>query len=188
MANPHWPLFDLRIITPRLELRYPTDDDLFALAGILARRHPRPGDDAVHRTVDARRVAGARAQRAAVLVVPPRVPRGRTTGHFPLPCSRTATSSACRTSFAKHFATTRTVTTGSWLVQHAHGQGIGKEMRAAVLHFAFAGLDAVEAYTDAFEDNPASLGVTLRARLPSRTGTHLYDARRKLGADPRVRR
>jgi hypothetical protein len=36
MANPHWPLFDLRIVTPRLELRYPSDDDLFALAGILA--------------------------------------------------------------------------------------------------------------------------------------------------------
>ena len=36
MTNPHWPLFDLRIVTPRLELRYPSDDDLFALAGILA--------------------------------------------------------------------------------------------------------------------------------------------------------
>jgi RimJ/RimL family protein N-acetyltransferase len=76
--------------------------------------------------------------------------------------------------FAKNFATTRTVTTGSWLVQRAHGQGIGKEMRAAVLHLAFAGLSAVEAYTDAFDDNPASLGVT-RALGYEPNGAHLYD-------------
>jgi hypothetical protein len=37
---------------------------------------------------------------------------------------------------------------------------IGKEMRAAVLHLAFAGLGAIEAHTSAFEDNPASQGVT----------------------------
>ncbi len=36
MAQPHWPFFDLHITTPRLELRYPTDDDLFALAGLVA--------------------------------------------------------------------------------------------------------------------------------------------------------
>jgi RimJ/RimL family protein N-acetyltransferase len=76
--------------------------------------------------------------------------------------------------FAQHLTTTRTVTTGSWLVQRAQGQGIGKEMRAAVLHFAFAGLSAVEAYTDAFEDNPASLGVT-RALGYEPNGTHLYN-------------
>ncbi len=31
MGDPHWPLFDLRIRTPRLELRLPRDDDLYAL-------------------------------------------------------------------------------------------------------------------------------------------------------------
>ena len=34
MAHP-WPLFDLRIRTPRLELRLPTDDDLVALAAVV---------------------------------------------------------------------------------------------------------------------------------------------------------
>ena len=84
--------------------------------------------------------------------------------------------------FAKHFATTRTVTTGSWLVQRAQGRGIGKEMRAAVLHLAFAGLGAVEAYTDAFEDNPASLGVT-RALGYEPNGAHLHE---REGASVRV--
>jgi RimJ/RimL family protein N-acetyltransferase len=59
-------------------------------------------------------------------------------------------------------------------VQRAHGRGVGKEMRAAVLHLAFAELDAVEAYTDAFEDNPASLGVT-RALGYEPNGTNLHE-------------
>src|SRR4051812_17897522 len=36
MAHPIWPLFDLRIRTPRLELRLPSDDDVFALAELAA--------------------------------------------------------------------------------------------------------------------------------------------------------
>src|SRR5437588_682625 len=33
----HWPLFALRVRTPRLELRYPDDDDVVALAELGAR-------------------------------------------------------------------------------------------------------------------------------------------------------
>ena len=36
MGSPYWPLFDLRITTPRVELRPPTDEDLFALASLAA--------------------------------------------------------------------------------------------------------------------------------------------------------
>src|SRR5205823_3697427 len=43
---------------------------------------------------------------------------------------------------ADKFATMRTVFTGSWLGRRFQGQGIGKEMRAAALHLAFAGLGA----------------------------------------------
>src|SRR5277367_2832909 len=35
MAHPYWPLFDLRVITPRLQLRLPTDDDLLDLIAII---------------------------------------------------------------------------------------------------------------------------------------------------------
>ena len=59
-----------------------------------------------------------------------------------------------------HFAVRRVVTSGSWLGRSFQGQGIGAEMRAAVLHLAFAGLGAVRAETDAYDDNPASLAVT----------------------------
>jgi RimJ/RimL family protein N-acetyltransferase len=61
---------------------------------------------------------------------------------------------------ATRFALLRTVKTGSWVGLGQQGRGIGKEMRAAVLHFAFAGLGALRAETAAFEDNAASLTVT----------------------------
>src|SRR5688572_12379914 len=35
MLSDHWPMFDLRIRTPRLELRYPSDDDLALLVALL---------------------------------------------------------------------------------------------------------------------------------------------------------
>jgi RimJ/RimL family protein N-acetyltransferase len=61
---------------------------------------------------------------------------------------------------SREFLITREVTTGSWLGRRFQGKGIGTEMRRAVLHLAFAGLGAEHASTEAFEDNPASLGVT----------------------------
>lgn len=54
------------------------------------------------------------------------------------------------------FARFRTVSTFSWLAPDRRGHGIGTEMRAAVLHLAFAGLGAREAASDAFTDNHAS--------------------------------
>jgi RimJ/RimL family protein N-acetyltransferase len=61
---------------------------------------------------------------------------------------------------ATDFSTLRSVKTGSWLGIENHGQGIGKEMRSAILHFAFTGLDAVEALSGSWSDNDSSLGVS----------------------------
>ncbi|MFJ1757883.1 GNAT family N-acetyltransferase [Kitasatospora sp. NPDC088134] len=49
-----------------------------------------------------------------------------------------------------------TVTSYSWLAPGSRRRGIGKEMRSAVLHLAFAGLGAREASSDAFADNAGS--------------------------------
>jgi RimJ/RimL family protein N-acetyltransferase len=61
---------------------------------------------------------------------------------------------------AEHFAVLRSVETGSWLGQAFQGQGLGKEMRQAVLHLAFEGLGAEEAHSGAFHDNAASLATS----------------------------
>ena len=60
---------------------------------------------------------------------------------------------------ATDFAVVREVRTGSWLTLAAQGRGIGTEMRHAVVTLAFDHLGATSATTEAFVDNPASLGV-----------------------------
>jgi RimJ/RimL family protein N-acetyltransferase len=159
MDHAHWPLFDLRITTPRLELRYPSDPDLFALAGRLAEGVHDPAS--MPFTEPWTRTESPELERNALrhwwslraALAPERwslafavFDQGNVVG--------------VQNVGAQHFAVARTVTTGSWLVRSEQGRGVGKEMRAAVLHLAFAGLGADEAHTDAFEDNPASLGVT----------------------------
>ncbi|GHH65128.1 GNAT family N-acetyltransferase [Promicromonospora soli] len=61
---------------------------------------------------------------------------------------------------AKNFPVTRSAGTGSWLGLAHQGQGIGKRMRLMALHLLFEGFDAVDATTEAFDDNPESNGVT----------------------------
>jgi RimJ/RimL family protein N-acetyltransferase len=69
-----------------------------------------------------------------------------------------------------------TVSSFSWLAPGQRGRGIGTEMRAAVLHLAFAGLGACEAESDAFADNQASNQVS-RALGYEPNGT-TWDTRR----------
>ncbi|MEO6350026.1 MAG: GNAT family protein, partial [Candidatus Limnocylindrales bacterium] len=61
---------------------------------------------------------------------------------------------------AENFRVLRTVSTGSWIGQQFQGRGIGKEMRSAVLGFAFDHLNAVWATSGSFADNPASAAVS----------------------------
>ena len=86
---------------------------------------------------------------------------------------------------AEQFAVTREVRTGSWLGLRHQGRGVGTEMRAAVLLFAFDHLGAVSARSAAFTDNPASLGVS--AKLGYRSdGTEVVARRGEPAVDVRL--
>lgn len=61
---------------------------------------------------------------------------------------------------AKDFAVTREIGSGSWIGMRHQGRGIGTEMRAAVLMFAFDCLGARTARSEAFLDNPSSNAVS----------------------------
>ncbi len=63
---------------------------------------------------------------------------------------------------ARDFGVVREVLTGSWLGLRHQGRGIGTEMRAAVLAFAFDHLHATRARSAAFADNTASHVVSSR--------------------------
>jgi RimJ/RimL family protein N-acetyltransferase len=62
----------------------------------------------------------------------------------------------------KQFAITREIDSGSWIGLAHQGRGIGTEMRAAVLHFAFAELGALTAKSGSFDGNDASERVSRR--------------------------
>jgi RimJ/RimL family protein N-acetyltransferase len=61
---------------------------------------------------------------------------------------------------AQDFAVRREIASGSWPGLEYQGLGIGTEMRAAMLHLAFAGLGVVSATSASFCDNHASLAVS----------------------------
>jgi RimJ/RimL family protein N-acetyltransferase len=61
---------------------------------------------------------------------------------------------------AKEFSTRRQVSSGSWIGLEYQGKGIGREMRAAMLHFAFEGLGAELAHSGFISTNTTSRRVS----------------------------
>jgi RimJ/RimL family protein N-acetyltransferase len=159
MTHPLWPLFDLRVTTERLVLRLPTDDDLVRLAAVArAGMHP---------------VGEMPFGRAWSTLPSPTFERGFAQHHWGararwtpeawdlhLLVERDGEPVGGQSIGADRFAVQRTVATGSWLGLPFQRQGIGKEMRSAVLALAFEGLGARVAETEAFVDNAASTGVS----------------------------
>jgi RimJ/RimL family protein N-acetyltransferase len=161
MARDHWLLFDLRVVTERLVLRPPTDADLPALtelvgAGIhepATMPFEHPWTDQASPQLERGVSQWAWRQRGMLH------PDGWALG-FLVEDRRGGTPLGVQDLLAEDFPVCRTVGTGSWLGQAHQGRGYGKEMRAAVLHLAFAGLEAEVAETAAWADNHASIGVT----------------------------
>jgi len=173
-----WPLLDLVVRTPRLELRLPREEEFAALVDLVDR--------------------GIHDPEAMPFFVPwtdePPARRARASAQWLW--SNRANWSADKWTFtgaafvdgeligmqdleAQHFGSVRSVETGSWLGLAHQGKGLGREMRQAVLHLAFAGLGAEEALSGAFEDNAASLATSRsigyeengEARGPRRDGS-----------------
>jgi RimJ/RimL family protein N-acetyltransferase len=154
-----WPLFGLRVRTPRLELRLPSDDELVALMEV-ARAGVHPPEEMPF-SIPWTRATGDELARG--FMQHHWSVRG---GWAPddwglnLAAYRDGEPVGSQSVVAEHFAVLGVVGTGSWLGQPFQGQGFGKEMRAAVLALAFDGLGARSAHSDAFEDNPASAAVS----------------------------
>ena len=154
-----WPLFGLRVTTPRLELRYP-DDELGVALGELA--------------VQGVHDPGAMPFSIPWTEAPPdELPRNSlqwywrnraelspAKWHMDLAVLVDGEVVGSQGIFATDFVLRGGVETGSWLGTAHQGAGIGTEMRRAVLHLAFAGLGADFAETAAWADNAASLAVT----------------------------
>jgi RimJ/RimL family protein N-acetyltransferase len=154
-----WPLYGLRVVTPRLELRLPDGELLEKLAAVAGAGVHEAGaspftvpwtdgsPEEVTRNVF-QHVLGTIAQwrperwtlSLAVLH------EGEVVGRQDLT--------------AVDFAVTREAQTGSWLGLAHQNRGIGTEMRAAVAHLAFRGLGARTLTSGAMTGNVRSLAVS----------------------------
>ncbi len=157
----HWPLFDLRITTSRMQLRLPTEELCDQLVDTIL--------DGVH---DPDRMPFAipwsRAPREELpfntLSYLWRELAGFRRDQWALPLAVVIDGKAVglQTLGAKNFPITRQVSSGSWLGLRYQGHGYGTEMRAAALYFAFSELGAEVATSASFVDNPASIAVSRR--------------------------
>ncbi|MDQ1701928.1 MAG: hypothetical protein QOF57_1180 [Frankiaceae bacterium] len=156
-----WPVARLRIATPLLELRYPCDEDLAAMAALATRGiHDPAFMPFLHPWTD----APADEIGPGMLRYHWRTRAAATPDNWSLPLAvvRDGVVVGCQLARAEAFAIRREVTTASWLGREHQGRGTGTEMRAAVLHFAFAGLGADEACSSAIIGNHASLRVSAK--------------------------
>lgn len=157
MANHYWPLFDLRIEAPDLNLRPITEADLPVVANLL------PADVELDPAATLFAVGDKQAQ------------RGMTTFQAYWSAFGGWRPDAWRLNFlvlsggriigtqeleGNDFPALRTVDSSSFLIPEARGRGYGKQMRRAVLALAFGPLAARAAITSAWHDNHASLGVS----------------------------
>lgn len=159
MLIDHFPVLGLRVRTPRLELRFPAPDELAELADLAVEgiHHPDmmpfgnpwtelPPDQLARRVVQRqwKTLAELRPDSWALnlAVFMDGVPVG------------------VQEVEADDFAIQRQVQSESWLGLRHQGHGIGTEMRAAMLHLAFAGLGAEEAVSVGYVHNHASLRVS----------------------------
>jgi RimJ/RimL family protein N-acetyltransferase len=161
VAHPVWPFFDLRVVTPRLELRAIDDELGVQLAQLAAKGIHDPSW--MPFGIPWTDYASPELERNAM--------------QFYWRCRADLTAESWNLNFAviedgelvgstglfaHNFPTLRQFETGSWLGRDHQGRGIGKEMRQATLHIGFAGFGAEWATTGAFTDNAPSLGVTRR--------------------------
>lgn len=156
-----WPTFGLRLHTPRLTLTPVRDDDLAELVTLVRAGIHDPDDMPFSipwtlASVDDLPGNFLRYQWSL------RARTGPDEWTLPFVVWEEGRIVGLQDVGAREFAVRRVVDTGSWLGRAHQGRGIGTEMRAAVLAFAFDHLGADVALSAAFVDNLRSRGVSDR--------------------------
>ena len=154
-----WPLFSLRLRSERLVLRLPTDDELVRLIAV-AKEGIHPPDEMPFGVAWSTVPSPAFEQAFMQHHWEKRATWRPDDWWLNLMVESDGRPIGSQTIHATDFAVTRAVGTGSWLGRAFQGRGLGKEMRSAVLAFAFDGLGGRVAETQAFTDNAASNAVS----------------------------
>ncbi|MGW8374575.1 GNAT family protein [Streptomyces sp. ODS28] len=154
----HWPLYALRLRTPRLELRVPGLPLLDRLAEVAAAGLHPAGE--MPFTVPWSEEADGRGQRVFQHVLGTIAQWTPQNWSLSLAVLHEGDVVGRQDLTASDFAVVREAETGSWLGLPYQGRGIGTEMRAAALHLAFEGLGAERMTSAAMTDNARSLAVS----------------------------
>jgi RimJ/RimL family protein N-acetyltransferase len=159
MSGHPWPLFDLRIRTPRLELRVPTDDDLLELAR--AARSGIVDPDQIVFLQPWHQLLSPAMERQFLLhwwkARGAWSPKSWQLGMAVIVDGRAV---GMQDIMGTDFTITRVVSSASWLAREYHGHGYGTEMRGGMLALAFDGLGAEVAESGYFEGNGPSARVS----------------------------
>jgi RimJ/RimL family protein N-acetyltransferase len=159
MPHPHWPLWDLRVRTPRVELRPAHEPDLPALVELIAGGLHDPAEmPFLQPFTDLPSPERERSTYQYLLGVWARW--SPEAWELPFAVVVDGQVVGLQSLEATRFPVRRSILTGSWLGLAHQGLGIGTEMRAAVLEFAFRGLGAQRAATSAYVETVASRRVT----------------------------
>lgn len=156
----HWPLLGLRIRTPSLELRTPSDADLVALVDLVLGGIHDP--ETMPFTTEWTDTVSPDLERGALQYWwGCRASFSAENWDLPLAVVSEGAIVGVQNLTARQFPTLRTAETGSWLGFAHQGKGIGKEMRRAVVHLGFECLGALAITSGAMTDNVASQRVSL---------------------------
>ena len=158
--NSIWPFFELVIRTSRLELRTLGDHEVMDLARVVADYGVHGPDEMPFSTPWALAPSPEVERSTFTLHMKYRAELSPDNWHLAFGVLLDGVLIGCQFLQAEDFAASKQVSTGSWLGRNQQGKGYGKEMRAAVLRFAFDCLGAERAETVANHDNVASLAVS----------------------------
>ncbi|MBA2608102.1 MAG: GNAT family N-acetyltransferase [Actinobacteria bacterium] len=158
-AAAYWPLFQLSVRTPRIELRYP-DEAAFMGLTALARKGVHDPASMPFSIAWTDQESPAFEREALKHYWGSRANLSANSWNLPMAVFVDDELAGVQDANAQDFAKLRVAGTGSWLGLEFHGRGIGKEMRAAILHLLFEGLGAVRCVSGAWHDNGPSHGVS----------------------------
>jgi RimJ/RimL family protein N-acetyltransferase len=183
---PHpWPLFDLRLRTPRLELRLPTDDDLLELARVAREGVMEEGESFF--AVPWHALPSPAFERQFLTHWwSVRGSWSPSLWNLGLAVVVDGQPIGIQDLMARDFAVRKTVVTASWLGRSYQGRGYGTEMRAAVLSLAFEGLGAEMAESGYFAGNAASARVSAKLGYVD-NGDEVWAVGRKRSIEHRLR-
>ena len=159
MSEHPWPLFDLRLRTPDLELRLPTDEDLLKLVRV-ARQGIVDPDQTVFLVPWHRLPSPAFERQFLLHSWKSRATWDPRSWSINLVMVYDGRPIGMQEVIGREFPVRRTTMSGSWIGREFQGRGLGTQARAAILALAFDGLHALAAESGYLEGNAVSARVS----------------------------